>query len=86
MRKILPVVILTIAIFITIPGCNSGPSELLCPVNLGGEWGYINQQGRFVIDTQFDTAQNFSEGLAAVSCGEKYGFVFYMPSRDDSNE
>ncbi len=32
----------------------------------GGEWGYTDQAGRFVIQPQFDAAYAFSEGLAKV--------------------
>jgi hypothetical protein len=44
--------------------------EGLAPVNLGspykGEWGYVDEHYRFVIEPQFQEALEFSEGLAAV--------------------
>lgn len=35
-------------------------------------WGYVNQQGAFVITPQFDWALAFSEGLAAVKVGGRW--------------
>jgi hypothetical protein len=32
----------------------------------GGKWGYIDKTGKIIIKPQFNTAENFSEGLAAV--------------------
>ena len=44
-----------------------------------GKWGYIDKSGKFVIDPQFDYAEGFSEGLAAVRSGDektgKWGFI-----------
>lgn len=62
---------------------NCAFSEGRCPVMLGDggtmpPWGYIDKTGTVVIGPQFDTAQNFSEGLAAVSGGDNtspHGFI-----------
>lgn len=41
----------------------------------GGKWGYIDRFGNLAIGTNFDNAQDFSEGLAAVQKGGKWGFI-----------
>lgn len=46
-------------------------AEVLLPVNVNGQFGYINTSGQMVIAPQFDSAQEFSEGLAVV--GKKSG-------------
>jgi hypothetical protein len=45
-----------------------------------GDWGYIDTQGKFVVEPQFSSAQPFSEGLAAVRdasgrYGNKCGYI-----------
>ena len=35
-------------------------------VRIGGKFGYIDRTGKVVIETKFDGARDFSEGLAAV--------------------
>lgn len=35
-------------------------------MKVGEKYGYIDKTGTIVIDTQFDTADPFSEGLAKV--------------------
>lgn len=37
--------------------------------------GYINTSGDFVIEPQFDLAQEFSEGLAYVETGQYAGYI-----------
>ena len=36
---------------------------------LGGRWGFIDGSGKVVIQPQFESVENFSEGLAAVGAG-----------------
>ena len=40
-----------------------------------GLWGYINESGEEVILAQYEDAQDFSEGLAAVKVDGLYGFI-----------
>jgi uncharacterized protein YkuJ len=37
--------------------------------------GFIDKNGKVVIELQFDNAGNFSEGLAEVKKDDKYGFI-----------
>ena len=52
-------------------------AEGMAPVRVSddGKWGYINRQGKFVIEPRFDRAGSFSEGLAFVFMDEKLGFI-----------
>jgi hypothetical protein len=44
-----------------------------------GKWGFIDKQGKLVINPQFDRAENFVDGLAPVRIGDektgKWGFI-----------
>ena len=51
-------------------------SEGLASVKVGGKWGYINNQGKHIIQPLFDdAAENFSEGLASVKVGKKFVYI-----------
>jgi hypothetical protein len=41
----------------------------------GVKYGYIDREGKFVINPQFELAENFSEGLAAVKVNGKWGYI-----------
>jgi len=47
----------------------------LWPVYKDKKWGYIDKTGRIIIPFKFDSADEFSEGLAAVSIKEKSGYI-----------
>lgn len=40
-----------------------------------GLWGFIDKTGAMVIEPQFEAAGPFSQGLALVRIGDKYGFI-----------
>lgn len=72
-------ILISTIICIIIAAC---ASFLLCtqPKNLksieyNGKYGFINDKGKIVIDTQFDDIKEFQEGLAAVSLYGKWGFI-----------
>jgi hypothetical protein len=54
-------------------------SEGLLPVASGDnnrfKYGYADHQGKLIIAAQFDTAEAFSEGLAAVEINGRWGYV-----------
>ena len=50
-------------------------SEGLAAVNIKNKWGYIDREGRVVIEPQYTYAFGFTEGLAAVEVDGKYGFI-----------
>jgi hypothetical protein len=56
---------------------NSSEKETknLFVVRIGDSSGYVNKQGKYVINPQFSYALPFSEGLAAVKDGNKWGFI-----------
>jgi len=52
--------------------------EGLIYVKVNGKWGFMDENGKMVIEPQFDYASYFSEGLAAVGTGNftpKWGFI-----------
>jgi hypothetical protein len=42
---------------------------------IGGKVGFIDRTGKFVIEPQFDSAHDFSEGLASVKAGKQSGYI-----------
>lgn len=40
-----------------------------------GTWGFIDLEGKWVIEPQYEQAKSFSYGLAAVYDGKKWGFI-----------
>lgn len=48
----------------------------LAPVKeLEQKWGFIDTQGNYVIQPQYDDATRFSQGLAAVNAGGQWGYI-----------
>jgi hypothetical protein len=43
--------------------------------NKNNLWGYVNKENELVIDTIFESAKSFNEGLAAVMVGEVWGVI-----------
>lgn len=57
------------------PVAAESETSLLIPVGHDGKSGYINTDGRVVIDFQFEIATYFSEGLALVMRRGKCGYI-----------
>jgi hypothetical protein len=51
---------------LTPPSDESSPDVRLYPVELDGQWGYVDERGRMAIAPQFASARAFSGGLAPV--------------------
>jgi hypothetical protein len=52
-----------------------GTAQGYAPIVQGKKWGFISQQGRVVIQPQFDEARAFEGTMAAAKQGKKWGFV-----------
>lgn len=55
--------------------CSSVLAQSLFPIEVNGRWGYIDVSGKVVVGPKFESAGEFSEGLAAVKIDGKYGFI-----------
>ena len=47
----------------------------MAAIKKGKEWGYIDKDGKFIINPQFLNAKDFNSGLAAVLKGKEWGYV-----------
>src|SRR5208282_4950282 len=70
------------------PSSSSGSSvadstATLLPVKVSGKWGYVDGTGKLVINPQFDYANDFHEGRAAVCLGKPCTW-WDAPSPSDS--
>lgn len=53
----------------------STPEEVILYRRVGGKWGYINKNGRIVLNPVFDEAKGFYNGRAAVRSGVLWGYI-----------
>ena len=76
MHKVVPVLLSCVLIF---SACNQTPEKVALPANaqgkklfsvtVGGKQGYIDETGKLVVNPQYDSVSDFSEGLARVCVG-----------------
>ncbi|MCA1802282.1 MAG: WG repeat-containing protein [Rhodothermaceae bacterium] len=59
----------------SITGKNDDATVELYPVQVGGQWGYINKNGRIEINPQFQSAAPFYEGLAAIRESNRWKYI-----------
>jgi hypothetical protein len=59
----------------SITGSNKDDTVELYPVQLGGQWGYINKSGAMEITPRFQNASDFHEGLAAVRESNRWKYI-----------
>lgn len=70
------IVLLIITLFSSCIGGKSDKDLKLIPVQSGKYWGFIDHEGKYVINPQFKFAQPFSEGLALVQTpDDKFGYI-----------
>lgn len=54
--------------------CHNDEVDLIA-VQSGNTWGFIDLEGNYVINPQFDHAKHFTEGLAPVCQDNKWGYI-----------
>lgn len=54
------------------PGEIQPSTPVLKPSAMGEQWGYVDREGKWIVQPQFDEAGEFSEGLAAVRVGGQW--------------
>ena len=62
-------------IFTICIACGDNKGINLFPIEMNGEWGYIDKSGKISIIPQWESVGYFSEGLAYVCIGDKYGYI-----------
>lgn len=50
------------------------------PVKMGEKWGYIDREGKYVINPQYDVAYGFNEGKAMVKTSKGWAFIEEKPN------
>jgi hypothetical protein len=73
-RTILPLIYSAFFTFCPTTYSQNNPSELY-PVVQNNKWEYINKEGKIIIIPQFDGADEFTYGVAAIQIGKKYGYI-----------
>jgi len=66
---------LVLVLFCSLSGMVSAGDGLFPVEDRNKKWGYIDGSGKVVIDRQYDSAREFSEGLAAVRKGDLWGYI-----------
>jgi hypothetical protein len=77
MKKQFQFSLVAACVFLLLTSCSNNKEDIkLFPIKSGDKWGYIDKAGKYIINSQFDDAFNFSDGLALIESGEgKFGFI-----------
>ena len=77
MKKQLNISFMVVLFAFMINSCNKSKDAIkFFPIKSGDKWGYVDVKGNYVINSQFDDAYNFSDGLALFKSNDgKYGFI-----------
>ena len=67
--------LLLAAAFLVVSLSSCGGKDQLLPIGSNQGFGYIDGNGKVVISPRFQWADDFSEGLARVSVGDRMGFI-----------
>lgn len=55
--------------------CNGGKLKNLDSDPSGGKWGYMDVEGKVIIDAQYDSAERFSDGTAQIRNGKNVSLI-----------
>lgn len=73
------IIISLLITLINLGACTSNDDNALIPAKIGDKWGYIDKNGKWIINPQFNYCSNFSNGLAVIGTDTeeniKYGFI-----------
>jgi len=50
-------------------------TEQPAAVCVEGKWGFVDKNGKFIIEPQYEAADSFSQGLAPVCIGMEWGYI-----------
>ena len=59
----------------SLPVKPQGEINFLAPAKIDEKFGYQDTNGQIIINSQFDEARDFHEGLALVKMGEEYAYI-----------
>ena len=75
MKKVYLIAVMLCAVTLTSCIFNRKNDIKLIAVEVSGQWGYIDLEGKYVINPQFDMANPFFDGLARVVSNGKVGYI-----------
>lgn len=73
-RSILLLVCLMV-LFVSFVGAQEKRASNLFIIRVGGKAGFIDKNGKIIIEPQFENAEDFLEGIAPVKVESKWGFI-----------
>lgn len=81
MKKIVTLNLITTVVIVFLNSCTKNDSDdrfsySLIPVQSDEKWGYIDKEGKYVVNPQFKSAYLFTDGIAIVESSEgKFGYI-----------
>jgi hypothetical protein len=66
---------LTLCLLLAVSLTSCGGKGQLLPINSSDGFGYIDRNGKVIIEPRYQWAEDFSEGLAAVMVEDRWGFI-----------
>ncbi len=71
LKKLVVLLLLSTTLFLSMSALGQGKSRELYPIVQGGKEGYIDRNGRIIVEPQFDIAYYFSEGIGLIATALK---------------